>query len=227
MNRKFIPSRSLDLEKNYITKNRYSRPGHKIYDPLVFVIHWPYSVGWSAKRGRTYFDSLKNQQTTIINQYGEKVTNPKLRHASTQYWLGLEGEWIALMPENELAYAVGNAKGYTNFAKELFGEKLTSNTFKGTPNWASVSVEVSHTDIKGNMTNETIDSLIDFSVDFCWRHQLESDRVVRHYDITGKRCPRLYVENEGLWKEFKQQIQFNLDKVYKEREQLIKDFKKI
>ena len=28
------------------------------------------------------------------------------------------------------------------------------------------------------------------------------DQVIRHYDVTGKICPKYYVEHEDAWKKF-------------------------
>jgi len=35
--------------------------------------------------------------------------------------------------------------------------------------------------------------------------------VIRHYDITGKICPKYFVENEDAWKQFKSDVKAVLD----------------
>ena len=35
---------------------------------------------------------------------------------------------------------------------------------------------------------------------------LNEDHVIRHYDITGKECPRYYVKHEDAWKKFKKDV---------------------
>ena len=30
--------------------------------------------------------------------------------------------------------------------------------------------------------------------------------VIRHYDVTGKACPKYYVENEAAWEQFKSDL---------------------
>ena len=32
------------------------------------------------------------------------------------------------------------------------------------------------------------------------------DDVIRHYDVTGKECPKYYVEHEDAWEQFKQDL---------------------
>jgi N-acetylmuramoyl-L-alanine amidase CwlA len=44
------------------------------------------------------------------------------------------------------------------------------------------------------------------------RFSLSTDDVIRHYDVTGKNCPKYFVENPDAWKEFKKDVnQFILD----------------
>ena len=40
----------------------------------------------------------------------------------------------------------------------------------------------------------------------CKRFNLTSDDVIRHYDVTGKNCPKYYVEHEDAWNTFKDDV---------------------
>ena len=40
----------------------------------------------------------------------------------------------------------------------------------------------------------------------CTRFGLTSDQVIRHYDVTGKDCPKYYVENPDAWIQMKSDI---------------------
>jgi N-acetylmuramoyl-L-alanine amidase CwlA len=35
------------------------------------------------------------------------------------------------------------------------------------------------------------------------RYDLSAEQVIRHYDVTGKACPKYYVENEDAWEQFR------------------------
>jgi N-acetylmuramoyl-L-alanine amidase CwlA len=35
------------------------------------------------------------------------------------------------------------------------------------------------------------------------KFDLDSEDVIRHYDVTGKLCPKYYVEHEDAWEQFK------------------------
>ena len=36
----------------------------------------------------------------------------------------------------------------------------------------------------------------------CETFRLKPDDVIRHYDVTGKNCPRYFVEHEDAWAAF-------------------------
>ena len=36
--------------------------------------------------------------------------------------------------------------------------------------------------------------------------------VIRHYDVTGKKCPLYYVEHEDEWKKFKEEVDAYIEK---------------
>ena len=45
----------------------------------------------------------------------------------------------------------------------------------------------------------------------CEKFSLTEEDVIRHYDITGKICPKYFVENEDAWKQFKSDVKAVLD----------------
>ena len=38
-----------------------------------------------------------------------------------------------------------------------------------------------------------------------------AEDVIRHYDVTGKICPKYYVENEDAWLSFKQDVSTRIE----------------
>ena len=46
----------------------------------------------------------------------------------------------------------------------------------------------------------------------CVRFGLTSENVIRHYDVTGKNCPKYYVEHEDAWKQFKVDVADYIEK---------------
>ena len=104
-------------------------------------------------------------------------------YASSHFVVGLEGEVIQCIPLTEVAYA--------------------SNTRNGD----TVSVEVCHPDETGEFSPVTYDRTVELTAWLCVQFKLdpESD-VIRHYDVTGKECPRYYVEHPEAWDTFRADV---------------------
>lgn len=42
---------------------------------------------------------------------------------------------------------------------------------------------------------------------------LNETDVIRHYDVTGKNCPKYFVENEKAWDAFQENIRLSMKNV--------------
>lgn len=78
-------------------------------------------------------------------------------------------------------------------------------------NYDTVSIECCHPDETGEFTAETYRSVVQLTAWLCEKFGLDSEDVIRHYDITGKDCPRYFVEHEDAWEIFKENVQKSLD----------------
>ena len=47
----------------------------------------------------------------------------------------------------------------------------------------------------------------------CQKFGLNENDVIRHYDVTGKICPKYFVENEEAWETFKLNVKKALESV--------------
>ncbi len=103
--------------------------------------------------------------------------------ASSNFIVGLEGEIIQCVPTWEIAYA---------------SNERNSDT---------VSIEVCHPDETGKFTDETYRSLVQLTAWLCVKFDLTMDDVIRHYDVTGKICPKYFVEHEDAWEDFKANVE--------------------
>ena len=74
-------------------------------------------------------------------------------------------------------------------------------TVSNTRNEDTVSIEVCHPDATGKFTQDTYASLIRLTAWLCEIGELDVEEVIRHYDVTGKECPRYYVEHEEAWQQ--------------------------
>jgi N-acetylmuramoyl-L-alanine amidase CwlA len=70
----------------------------------------------------------------------------------------------------------------------------------------TVAIECCHPDESGKFSKDTYSSVVALTAYICRKYHLSSQDVIRHYDITGKLCPKYYVENEGKWDAFKKDV---------------------
>ena len=40
----------------------------------------------------------------------------------------------------------------------------------------------------------------------CGKYNLDKDGIIRHYDVTGKKCPKYFVDHEDAWEQFKEDV---------------------
>lgn len=74
-------------------------------------------------------------------------------------------------------------------------------------NGNSIGVEMCLLDKSGNIRPGTIDTALSVVRQLMAAYDIPIDRVLRHYDVTGKSCPRPMVENPQLWEDFKKELE--------------------
>lgn len=94
---------------------------------------------------------------------------------SSHFLVGLDGEIVQCVPLNEVSSATNHR------------------------NIDTVSIEVCHPDTTGKFTDATYASLVRLCNWLCGVYGLKATDVIRHYDVTGKRCPLYYVEHPDAW----------------------------
>jgi N-acetylmuramoyl-L-alanine amidase len=174
----------MKIQEKILTINQFSRPGTPLHAVKGIVVHWVANPGTTALQNRNYFESLREQ-----NQKGDQKI---LRWASAHFIIGLEGEVLQCLLENEAGYHVG-AQTYTPRAlKEL----------SGYPNSCTLGIELCHTNWEGEFTEKTLAAAKELILELCERHTLGKGNIYRHFDITGKECPRYFVRYTDKWEEF-------------------------
>lgn len=114
--------------------------------------------------------------------YFENLKDTHTTKVSSNFVIGLEGEIIQCIPTSEIAYA-SNSR-----------------------NKDTVSIECCHPDETGKFTAATYGSLVQLTAYLCSKYNLTENDVIRHYDITGKDCPKYFVENEAAWETFRSDV---------------------
>lgn len=109
--------------------------------------------------------------------------------ASSHFIIGIDGEIVQCIPTWEIAYASNER------------------------NHDTVSIECCHKDDSGEFTKETYQSVIQLTAWLCEKFGLSEEDVIRHYDVTGKICPKYFVEHEDAWEQLKLHIKKALEDV--------------
>lgn len=104
----------------------------------------------------------------------------------SHFVIGLDGEVIQCIPLDEKSNASNNR------------------------NLDTISIEVCHPDESGKFNNATYSSLVKLTAWLCDNSGLKAKDVIRHYDITGKECPKYFVDNESEWKNFLEDVKEEL-----------------
>ena len=117
------------------------------------------------------------------HDYFEGLKDSQSTKASSHFIIGLDGEVIQCIPSSGWAYASNSRNSDT------------------------LSIECCHPDESGQFTDATYQSLVQLTGWLCHRFGLSSEDVIRHYDVTGKDCPKYFVEHEDAWVQFRQDVQ--------------------
>ena len=121
--------------------------------------------------------------------YFENLKDSHETKVSSNFVVGLEGEIVQCVPTWEEAYA-SNSR-----------------------NLDTVSIECCHPDETGKFNDKTYQSMVELSAWLCLKFDLDENDVIRHYDVTGKDCPKYFVENEKAWERFRKDVGKQLDRL--------------
>ena len=115
----------------------------------------------------------------------------KKTYASSHFVIGLDGTIVQCIPLEEMAYASNDRNSDT------------------------VSIECCHKKENGKFTAQTQAALIQLCTYLCIKFDLTEENLIRHYDVTGKICPKYFVEHPDAWETFKKDVGMELKKYRK------------
>ena len=106
-------------------------------------------------------------------------------YASSQFIIDMDGTVIQCVPVNEVAYC---------------SSQRNSDT---------LSIEVCHPDSTGAFTDASLEALTELVQWACDTYGLGRDQILRHYDVTGKICPKYFVDHPDAWEDFLDTLDFS------------------
>ena len=101
--------------------------------------------------------------------------------------------------ENEIWQSVHDADIAWHCGAKTYKHKSCRNA-------NSLGIEICMNDKDDNIRLKSIENAIKLTKMLMQKYNIGIDNVIRHYDVTGKDCPRPMVENEDLWTSFKQSL---------------------
>ena len=103
------------------------------------------------------------------------------------------------VPDDYIAWAVGGSKYKYTKGGTFYGKCTNAN---------SISIEFCDTKKNGvyDFTEATMKNAADLVKLLMEKYTVPVERVIRHYDVTGKVCPKPFVDDEKAWKEFKERL---------------------
>ncbi|KAK9679503.1 Choline-binding repeat [Popillia japonica] len=156
---------SMQITDALLTISNYNRPGTLRSTTTAIACN----PGTTAIANRNYFENLATTHTT---------------KASCHYIIGLEGEILRLVPEEEISWCTNSANSY------------------------SIGIEACHDDNTGKFNDATYASYVALCADLCTRWGLDplNGGLIRHHDVTGKICPKYFVDYPEAWAQFKADV---------------------
>jgi N-acetylmuramoyl-L-alanine amidase len=182
----------LNITDNLLTLGKRNRSGRGIIELRAVVLHW-------LDAPLQYPDQTRN--------YWERG----VAAGSAHYVVGTNGYTIRTIPENEAAWHIGTSRPdpvskrmYTGLARELFGDIVCDN---GMCNFYALGIEMSHLNLFGDFTDETLETAAQLCADILRRYQKPVSILATHNQIVGwKDCPRLWTNNPDLFETFKNRV---------------------
>lgn len=169
----------MNLKEHLLDVHPHTRSKEPLKEVRGVVIHWVQWPGASAQKIRDYFNSLP-------------TTEPS-RYASAHYAVGLAGEIIKMIPENECAWHAGPSSKTVASVEEALG---------GKPNWRTIGIEMCHPGRDGAFLRSTWRSAAMLTATIMRQYDISPGRVYRHFDCTGKECPKWFVDHNEEWTVF-------------------------
>lgn len=117
--------------------------------------------------------------------YYEQLAKTHETKVSSHFVIGIDGTIIQCVPLDEVAYCSNHRNSDT------------------------ISIECCHLDNKGQFSKATLDSLTKLLKWLTEAYHLRQEQILRHYDVTGKECPKYYVDHPDEWEDFLDRIVFS------------------
>lgn len=164
--------------KTNLTMVNFS-PGRSGSAIEYLVFHYTANDGDTAENNANYFKSIN-------------------RNASAHYFVD-EQSIVQVVKDADTAWHCGDNQKYTNGGATLKGIVKNVN---------SIGIEMCSDKVNGEftITEATQANAIELGRMLMSKYHIPIENVVRHYDVTGKLCPKPFFEDMNQWIQFKSKL---------------------
>ena len=168
------------------------------------ILNLPCNTANYKNADRTHVDYIVIHYT---GNKGDTAANNAKYFASNR---GLSASAHYFVDENEIWQSVENK----DIAWHCGGKSYRHAQCR---NANSIGVEICMWDKQGALRQGSIDRAALLVRDLMSLYGVSADRVLRHYDVTGKQCPAPMVDNPELWARFLDQLEVKAETVRYQR----------
>lgn len=140
-------------------------------------------IHYTANKGDTALNNIKYFANNVVE-------------ASAHYFVD-ENNIYSSVPVSDTAYHCGGGRQSRTGGK-MYGKCTNAN---------SIGIEMCLLDKSGNVKHQTILNTVLLTTLLMKEHNIPSENVIRHWDVTGKICPAPFVgDDNAYWQDFKNRI---------------------
>lgn len=174
---------ALNYRKDHVIINKYSRSGDPLLKVQAIVVHYTANPHANAEDHQEFFDG---------------ADGGNYRYAGAHIFVDKD-EAVEVIPLNEVAYQANERE------PKLATLRATAPYYpEGNANLLTLSIEMCIEE-DGSFHPNTVERtrlVVKYLQDKFPQLKDTKNRVVRHYDVTGKICPKPFVDSEAAWKSF-------------------------
>lgn len=167
-----------------ITPNEFSRPQWPMEGHLGIVIHYTGNAGTSARFNRNYFE-------------GCKVGGPKVSaHLEVD-----SVEAVQSIPLDEEAFHLRYPTQGLSYKDDIEAK------YGSIPSKTLIGIELCHPTQDGHFEPATLLLAEELCSELCFDFDIDPiEDIIRHFDVTGKCCPKWFVSHPEEFMDFKLKV---------------------
>lgn len=174
------------LRQQFITPRKNTRPQLKLLSVKGIVMHYTATPKATAQNERDYFNNGAGGRSASAHIFVDKK------------------EAIQIIPFSEVAY---HANDHSCRVPQL---KATASYYEnGGANLTAIGVEMC-IEKDGSLHPDTVARAVEVVAYLCKMYSLDETDIFRHYDVTGKNCPAMWVDNPSQFSAFKTSVKGKL-----------------